>query len=61
MAPIGVPVGDLDLDCRVGIHDLLMLLDEWGLCSLTGGCRGDVNDDGEVDFVDLLIVVGNWG
>lgn len=58
MTPTGVPVGDLDIDCRVTFRDLLELLVSWGAC---GECLADLNDDGEVDINDLFLLLDNWG
>jgi len=49
--------GDLDGD----VVDLLALLSEWGDCPAPpAACPGDLNDDGVVDVLDLLILLGNW-
>jgi hypothetical protein len=31
------------------------------VCEQLGPCRSDVDGDGEVDFVDLLSVLSDWG
>jgi hypothetical protein len=36
----------------------LMVLSQWGPCE--GGCAGDLNEDGVVDGLDLLIVLADW-
>ncbi len=53
--------GDLTHDCRVGVSDLLLLLDAWGPCDDPDHCPADQNDDGTVDVFDLLILLNNWG
>lgn len=56
LTPIDPPLGDLDLDCRVGILDFLNLLIHWGESS----SPADLDGDGIVAIVDLLILLGNW-
>ena len=56
LTPVRV-AGDVDIDCHVGIFDLLFLLSEWGPCD---GCPADLNRDGTVDVLDLLLVLQNW-
>jgi hypothetical protein len=36
----------------------LLLIADWGSCEL---CAGDLNNDGETNVHDLLILIGNWG
>ena len=57
LAPVQVPVGDLNEDCRVGVIDLLILLGSWG----NRESPADLNDDGIVDYLDLKILLNNWG
>ena len=45
----------------VGILDLLTLLTNWGPCPLAEDCQADLDGDGEVDVVDLLLVLAKWG
>ncbi len=49
--------GDLDGDCTVGITDLLLLLQQWGMTN----SPADLNGDGTVGILDLLILLANWG
>jgi uncharacterized membrane protein len=68
LTPINVPLGDLNFDCRVDGHDLMILLESWG--PVPRGARGarrstpnlnaDLNGDGVVDGADLLILLANW-
>ncbi len=60
LTPIDQPRGDVDHDCIVGIHDIVLLLDAWGPCPVGAGCSGDVDGDGDVDVIDLLILLANW-
>ncbi len=53
--------GDLTGDGTVGVFDLLILLDQWGLCPSTNECPADLNGSGVVDVFDLLILLENWG
>ena len=50
--------GDVDCDGSVEVSDLLILIGNWGSCSV---CSGDLNDDGEVNVSDILILIANWG
>ena len=61
LTPIDPPVGDLDLDCRVGIIDFLRLLSAWGPCPETITCPADLNGDGAVDLLDFAMLLENWG
>lgn len=49
---------DLDFDFEVDVLDLLVILDQWGICS---GCSADFNGDDGVDILDLLIILDQWG
>jgi parallel beta-helix repeat protein/predicted outer membrane repeat protein len=48
---------DIDGDALVGVTDILVIIDQWGLTN----SPADVNQDGIVNVSDILIVVGNWG
>jgi hypothetical protein len=48
---------DVSGDEVVDVHDLLILIANWG----TSPQQGDVNNDAIVDIEDLLIVVAAWG
>jgi hypothetical protein len=50
---------DINVDGNVNIHDLLIIINDWGACN--DNCASDVNDDGEVDVNDLIILIDNWG
>jgi probable HAF family extracellular repeat protein len=56
LTPIGRPLGDVDIDCAVGPHDLLFVLGEWA--SLRS--PADLDGNGYVDFGDLLLVLSHW-
>lgn len=58
LTPIDRPAGDVDIDCQVGVRDLLTVLANWGSCN---DCPADLNSDGVVDVLDLLLVLTNWG
>jgi len=60
LTPIGWTHGDLDLDCRVGIVDFLQLLGSWGPCDPELPCPADLNDSGNVDGGDLLVLLLHW-
>ena len=57
LTPIDRPLTDLDYDCRTDMHDLLILLDEWGETD----SDADFNGDGLVGPGDLAILLGTWG
>jgi probable HAF family extracellular repeat protein len=61
LAPLDVPVGDIDVDCTVGFDDFLVLLDAWGPCPPAGACPADLDGDGQVSILDFLILLANWG
>jgi probable HAF family extracellular repeat protein len=61
LTPIDPPLGDLDIDCEVGITDFLRLLGAWGPCLVDGDCPADLSGDGAVDWWDFSILVQNWG
>ena len=51
--------GDIDLDGKVDVDDLLALISfEWG-CS--DACIGDLDSSGTVDAVDVLYLIIFWG
>ncbi len=50
--------GDLTGDARIGLADLLVLLDAWGPCD--GCCTADLDADGAVNVVDFLMLLENW-
>lgn len=60
LTPKDVPVGDIDVDCRVGIVDFLYLLSAWGSCGKAGNCPGDLDGSSAVDDADLFILLKNW-
>jgi len=51
-----IDLGDIDGDGRTGVTDLLHLLAAWGRCA----CPADLNNDGQADHADLMLLVGNW-
>ena len=53
--------GDLNGDGVVDVFDLLILLEQWGICADPDNCPADLNDDGVVDVFDLLALLENWG
>lgn len=54
-----VCLGDLDLDGKVDVNDLLALISvEWGC---TSACLGDLDSSGSVDAVDVLYMIALWG
>ena len=52
------PTGDANGDGTVGVDDLLIVIQDWGICVI---CDGDLNGDGYVNVNDLLLVLANWG
>lgn len=54
--------GDLDSNDNVGTSDLLILLTNWGPCSISpAACPADLDSNGFVGTSDILILFGNWG
>lgn len=49
---------DIDENGVVGANDLLLLNDDWD-CGQ--GCIGDINQDGQTDTLDLLILLEDYG
>jgi uncharacterized membrane protein len=62
LVPIDQPLTDLNHDCRTDVHDLLILLEQWGPAqeSIDGTPSADFNGDGVVDVLDLLILLDHW-
>ncbi len=56
LTPAGQPPGDIDIDCRVGVTDLLIVLADWNQAD----SPADLDGDGVVGLGDLLIVLENW-
>ncbi|MCH8824305.1 MAG: hypothetical protein IH984_12470 [Planctomycetes bacterium] len=56
LTPSPKPLGDLDNDCDVDLDDLVDLLDKWG----EKDSPADLNQDGFVSTIDLLILFANW-
>lgn len=50
-------VGDVTGDDRIGVNDLLAIVDHWG----EDAFLYDVDESGTVDNPDLLLVISNWG
>jgi hypothetical protein len=50
-------VGDLNLNCSVDIGDLSVFLTRFG----TGYLLADFDGDGDVDIVDLAVILGSFG
>ena len=61
LTPINQSRADVDYDCTVGKNDLQLLLDVWGPCpGPTLPCLADLDGDGQVGVIDLLIVLASW-
>lgn len=56
LTPIGQLPGDIDIDCRVGVTDLLIVLADWGQAE----SPADLDGDGLIGLNDLMIVLNNW-
>ncbi len=61
LTPIDPPLGDLDIDCAVGLADLEILLNSWGPCPDCVNCLADLDGDCRVAVPDLLTLLANWG
>ena len=54
--------GDANGDGVVDILDLLVVIDQWGVCpDEPAECPGDVTGDRVTDVQDLLMVIEHWG
>jgi uncharacterized membrane protein len=64
LTPQDVPFGDLNYDCKIDVHDLLIVFEQWGPVSrnqiATGVPSADLNGDGVVNVTDLLILFDHW-
>ena len=68
ISPVGVPMGDVSLDCAVDARDIALVLRAWGPCASEFACPSDLvtretfqpPGDGRVDAADLAFVLGNW-
>ncbi len=59
-----VGLGDIDGDCIVGPHDLILMLGAWGDCPAPENCHNchlDLDGDCTIGTSDLIILLGNWG
>ena len=72
LTPVPVPndPGDINGDGVVNVTDLLIVINNWGVClgpPPPAGCPADVappgppQGDGAVNVLDLLFVINNWG
>ena len=53
---------DFNGDCIVGLDDFHALVAAWGPCpEPPSPCPADLNKDGRVTVIDLLILLGSWG
>ncbi len=55
--------GDLNCDCQVNIADVMQVAYLWR-CQSGDGCYDDYFDldkDGDIDVVDIMLVVVHWG
>ena len=53
--------GDANLDGKVDINDLTIVLAHYGQTAGVSWATGDFNNDGKVDINDLTIVLANYG
>ena len=59
--------GDVNVDLRVDVNDIVFVLAHWGDYgegdTLTGGeyPPGDANHDGRVDVEDIALIISVWG
>lgn len=60
LRPIAAPVGDINADCRAGVPDLLAIINTWGACGQNPFCPADLNGDGTVNPLDLIVLIQHW-
>jgi hypothetical protein len=53
--------GDANLDGRVDVNDLTIVLTDYGQSAANGWRSGDFNGDAQVDVNDLTVVLTNYG
>jgi hypothetical protein len=58
LTPVRRPRADVDFDCEVGEHDLLLLLGAWG--SDGPPASADLDQNGTINFRDLLLLLSDW-
>lgn len=51
---------DVNVDCRIDVQDLSLVLEQWGEVGPMTVRRADVNADGLIDAYDLAAVLGSW-
>jgi len=57
-----LPSGDLNLDCRVNILDLIPIRNRLGQSAVSSGnWPADVNEDGWINVLDLIFVRNRLG
>lgn len=56
------PIGDISKDCRVNLHDVAMLADNWhrSCPGGTGDVAGDINGDCVVNDQDMIMLKDHW-
>jgi len=55
--------GDFNHDCRVDVEDIMQVASRWR-CQSGDGCyheHYDLDKDGDIDVVDIMLVVVHWG
>jgi len=57
LTPIDLPLGDIDIDCTVDSDDLIILLTDWAQTD----SPADLNGDGVVNVLDLIVLLLNFG
>ena len=55
-----MPLGDVDRDGVVDVHDLVAVILAWGDCPSLEPCPADVDGDGTVSVSDLVLVLVHW-
>ena len=55
-ANVDILPADLNFDGRVDLLDLILLIENWGLCD----CAFDLTGDGAVSLLDILAMLDSW-
>ena len=61
LTPVGSSPADIDNNCVVDVQDLFALLPCFGQAGDPPCNLADINHDGTVNVLDLIVLLLNWG